>query len=361
MARVTVVATALALVVLYVGATASAQTLYAGGSFSRFGDVLAYSAAQWDGLRWSRLDSGVAGGAETVYAIVPYSTNSLMLAGSFKRAGGLPVNSIARWDLSNGAWSALGDGLTYVTTTGVVDAATVYALATTDVGQFGQRLVYACGTFTTAGDSRAYYVAAWDGGRWSSVAAPNNNYNCRSMVAHNGIVFVVYSGGSATVWSWDNYVWTTLSGFDGTPLSLGIYQNELVVATYIPTGTPGYIYRRTNLSWSLLGQMDTGLVYAFSEHDGALIAAGSFSSIDGVQAAKIASWNGTAWSALGSGIDGDGLPYALATYAGKLVVGGNYKTVEGIAAGGLATWDGSAWFPVGSGVNFGTVYSLLVA
>jgi hypothetical protein len=77
----------------------------------------------------------------------------------------------------------------------------------------------------------------------------------------------------------------------------------------------------------------------------ALYAAGKFASIGGVAASNIAKWNGTTWSALGSGTN-DGV-YALAIYddgAGeKLYAGGAFTLAGGVTAHYIARWDGTAW------------------
>ena len=61
------------------------------------------------------------------------------------------------------------------------------------------------------------------------------------------------------------------------------------------------------------------------------------------------------WSALGDGVgfpsSGSGRVHALAAYNGELYAAGYFVSAGGEEAYYIATWDGSTWSPVGSGVN----------
>lgn len=132
-----------------------------------------------------------------------------------------------------------------------------------------------------------------------------------------------------------------------------------------------------------------------------VIVAGQFTTAGGAPANRIAKWNGSAWSAFGSGVDGivdvlwvdpraggydiyvggwflergrparemhrqmDGTEWsevgggvnaatnpsvnALVKHAGVLYVGGNFSTAGGDSAYAVAAWDGSTWSPLGRG------------
>jgi hypothetical protein len=107
-------------------------------------------------------------------------------------------------------------------------------------------------------------------------------------------------------------------------------------------------------------------VDAFAVHDDgsgpALFVGGRFTSAGGVPANCIAKWDGTNWSALGSGTNLD--VRALAVFddgsGPKLFAGGIFSTAGGVNIGyGIARWDGSTWSAVGSGLN-GAVNALVV-
>ena len=64
---------------------------------------------------------------------------------------------------------------------------------------------------------------------------------------------------------------------------------------------------------------------------------------------NIAKWDGSRWSALGSGVNFG--VYAIAISDSDVYVGGDFTTAGGISANHIAKWNGSTWFPMGSGVN----------
>jgi hypothetical protein len=92
-----------------------------------------------------------------------------------------------------------------------------------------------------------------------------------------------------------------------------------------------------------------GEVRAFAVYQGKLIVAGKFNSAATVTAQRIAAWDGTSWSPLGSGIYGE--VYALTVYEGKLIAGGQFLSAGGMTASNIVSWDGTAWSPLGSGLN----------
>jgi hypothetical protein len=70
-----------------------------------------------------------------------------------------------------------------------------------------------------------------------------------------------------------------------------------------------------------------------------------------VTANYIAKWDGSAWSALGSGMKYDDLVRALAVSGTNLYAGGGFTTAGGVPANSIAKWNGSAWSALGSGMN----------
>lgn len=91
-------------------------------------------------------------------------------------------------------------------------------------------------------------------------------------------------------------------------------------------------------------------------------AAGAFTAIGGVRAARIARWDGIAWSALGDGLNSSfGGANAVEFFQGDLYVGGDFDAAGSPPASRLARWSSGAWSAVqgafGEGVN-GSVSAL---
>jgi hypothetical protein len=70
-----------------------------------------------------------------------------------------------------------------------------------------------------------------------------------------------------------------------------------------------------------------GYCHALCVYDGKLIAGGNFVVANCTLAANIASWDGSSWSPLGSGMNND--VFALAVYDNKLIAGGDFTTAGG--------------------------------
>ncbi|MGB8217548.1 MAG: SdrD B-like domain-containing protein [Candidatus Methanoperedens sp.] len=105
-------------------------------------------------------------------------------------------------------------------------------------------------------------------------------------------------------------------------------------------------------AWSPLGTGTNGEVWALAVIGTDLYAGGTFTTAGGVSANHIAKWNGTGWSALGSGINNgmDGSVFSLAVIGTDLYAGGWFTTAGGSPAENIAKWDGATWTPLGSGL-----------
>ncbi len=121
------------------------------------------------------------------------------------------------------------------------------------------------------------------------------------------------------------------------------------------------IARWDGTAWTAVGSGIGGEVdalCAFDDGNGtALYAGGNFSLAGGVSANRIAKWDGSAWSALGSGLSGGGSTRVAALtvfddgIGPALYVAGTFTSAGGVAATGIAKYDGSGWSALGSGVN----------
>ena len=75
------------------------KDVYAGGAFTRAGNVKAINITRWDGNGWSPLGSGIEGETPLRLAVTSLaaSADSLYVGGDFNRAGGHPSFGIGRW------------------------------------------------------------------------------------------------------------------------------------------------------------------------------------------------------------------------------------------------------------------------
>lgn len=304
--------------------------LYAGGNFTTAGGIAANYIAKWDETTWSVAGTGMN---NQVLDIIVYNGN-LYAGGNFTTAGGTTVNGIAKWD--GATWSALGTGMNN----------SVRALAVYNGD------LYAGGSFTTAGGVAVNYIAKWDGTTWSAVGAGMCNWITAMTVYKNEL----YVGGMFDMWcgglyeyiaKWDGAAWSAV----GTGMAGGIFlplvQELTSNSTYLyATGdftTAGgtaanYIAQWDGTTWSALG---SGTGFSMSEglylSNGILYVGGTFTTAGGSSANRIAQWNGTTWSAMAAGMNNR--VDAITTYNNYVYAGGLFTTADGNAATYIAKWD----------------------
>jgi hypothetical protein len=188
-----------------------------------------------------------------------------------------------------------------------------------------------------------------------------------------GGLFTNAGGASANyIAQWNGSSWSALgSGISGADadyagpcvLALAISGNTLYVGgDFMAAGAvtnANCIAQWNGSSWSALGSGMNGAVGALAVSGGILYAGGDFdfTADYAVEANAVAQWNGSSWSALGSGMGGGGPPYtyvyALEVSGGTLYAGGSFTNAGGTAANYIAQWNGSNWSPLGSGMNGG--------
>ncbi len=142
-----------------------------------------------------------------------------------------------------------------------------------------------------------------------------------------------------------------LAGYDGTqwlPAGTGgptgpvrafvQFQGQLIAASNGLGGS--LVWGWNGTSWQVLGGC-TGFVQAMTVYNGELVVAGNLTAVGAVPANGIARWNGTAWSAFGSGVLGT--VNALAVFNNVLHVGGALVQAGGLAVTNYAIWNGTTW------------------
>jgi len=395
-----------------IGLGSDGTNVYASGLFTNADNSGAINNAVWDGTNWSPLAGNTLDGV--AYVFKWYESN-LYVGGILATAGVYAVNGIARWDGRN--WWPLGTGVSGCT--GALCNSGVTCLA------FQGSNVYVGGTFLTAGAVSAGYVAQYDGTAWhalgNAINGPLTALQFYGGYLYAGGFFTNSSAGLTNIARWDGSAWSGVNGganlqvrdfaTDGTNLYAGGLFTEIggIAANGVASwngsvwtplgsgitgfeGNPGAVYHMAWQSnqlyvagpftgagnvgasqvarwdgsnwWSLGGQTSKGLTWdlGFAQSllgDGTnLYAGGFFTDAGNVLANGIASWDGTNWSALGSGLTGTfSSPLAqgakaLAILGGNLYAGGNFTTAGGMSAPGIAYWDGSNWNPVSGGVDW---------
>jgi hypothetical protein len=156
------------------------------------------------------------------------------------------------------------------------------------------------------GGSALHYVARWNGANWSDVAAGTDN-----------IVFTLLNNSSIL------YI-------AGSFTAAGVTAVNNIAKCDNPATATG---------WSALGAgigtAGTDRVNALAiDQAGILYAGGGLSTGVGV----IARWNGTAWSALGSGTIDDWIHAIACDNAGNIYVGGDFTTIGGVPCVCIAKW-----------------------
>jgi hypothetical protein len=272
---------------------------------------------------WDHLgDRGTPGSdsLDLVAAALAVSAGVLYVGGEFTDAGGIPAaDRIAKWNGSS--WSAVSSAGSQISN-GRVSAIAVHG---------GK--VYAGGNFVNAGgNANADFLAVWDGGSWQpfcTAAGPAFTGNVTSLQI---VGQVLYVGGeflnAAGIASADSLLACSLT--DGASSSA--------------VADPAHPF--------------SGPVYALAaDSAGTLYAGGGFTNLQDIpEADNVAALPpGGTWQALGTGGGScdcavDGFVRGLTTVGTDAYVGTDASDVAGIAqADHVARWDGSAWSAVGSG------------
>jgi len=112
--------------------------------------------ARWNGAAWFKVSTGAWPGVDNnvVYALAVGLDNTLYVGGTFTAVdNGTGASRIAQWD--GAAWSILSTGFNGLCFGLAVDPS--------------DGLLYACGTFGTAGGVTASIIAKWNGTAWSQL------------------------------------------------------------------------------------------------------------------------------------------------------------------------------------------------
>lgn len=244
--------------------------LYAGGGFTATaaGATLPY-IAQWDGSNWSILTGAGAAISSFVYAISPYQTSSLFAGGAFNSGG---FSRIAKWNLSS-TWTNVANGVnSNVWSLAAIGADTAYV-----GGEF---------TLTISPAVSVSHIGLYQSGTCYSLAGG---------VTGGAAVYALQIDAS-------NHLYAA-GDFTGAGGAMGTNN----IAKFTPSGSPGSgIW--SALSIGLSRTAASSAAYSLAQDpSGDLYVGGTFDHAGMTAANNVAVWNGSAWSALGSGITGSPL------------------------------------------------------
>jgi len=262
------------------------------------------STGQWDDLGLTA--NPTAGGSILVAATAP--DGSVYVGGSFTGMNGVAGRDyIARYIPSTDTWETVGPGSSL--------NSLVFAIAFAPNGD-----VYIGGNFNNLGGANGDNIAYWDisASTWVPVAAGGTGDVEALAFGQDGTLYV---GGLFLAWNADG--------------------NQDYITSY-PIGGP----------WTALGTGVNNFVFDFAvAPDGTLYVCGDFTAAGATAATRIASWDGTAWSTLGSGgLDDQGRSLAISE-DGILYVAGLFVTANDVSASKIAKWNGSTFEPLGDGLN----------
>ena len=183
------------------------------------------------------------------------------------------------------------------------------------------------GDFTLAGGCPASGIARWDGSNWFSLGdgVSGSVYSLAFLETNLYVGGLFNSAGgipATNIAMWDGHAWHSLNG--GT----GPSANSLDGVEYVS---------------------------ALLSNGNCIYAGGHFEMMGGVQATNIAKWDGTNWSALGSGVGLEsafegwqaGSVQCLVAVDGLLLAGGRFARAGNVAATNVACWDGTNWSGIG--------------
>jgi hypothetical protein len=229
----------------------------------------------------------------------------------------------------------------------------------------------------------------------SSLFIGNNNYSVGSYyVTINGSTNIsgdtTLSGNSILVGKISSNVSFVSNGLNISSDNFSINSNSVTLNTpklgigkTNPTGKL-HIYESIGTGdlslfiWNTIGGNPNGSINAIvTDSNNNVYVAGSFSTISGVSANNIAKWNGTIWSALGSGLtDSNGISSNAIVYSlgvdsnNNIYVGGRFDRAHITTVNNIAKWSGTEWSAMGTGTvgvtgvgsspSQATVYSIAV-
>lgn len=306
----------------------STNILFAGSNFMTDASGTSVSKiAQWDGIQWDSLSSGVNDGG-IINSIIKYQ-NNIVVGGSFNIIGNVNTIGAALWNGSS--FQPLADFKYdgYGCVSGFyVDGSDLYVM----------------GCFDTLNNQPAYGLVKYDGSSW--IIYPPLDPEVGTILQalfFNGELYVsgsfvgpnFPSSSIIAMAKWDGTQWQKVgAGFnninDGV-VSMVIYHGELYAGGYFFTssGGPGNCIARWNgTAWAQCGSGVFSQIYQLAVYNDELYACGQISQAGGIPVTSIAKWDGNQWSSVAGGTV-NGTFGCFAVGNGDLYIGGGFWDISG--------------------------------
>ncbi len=341
------------------------ESLIVGGKFLNAGEIASANIAIWSGSEWASLGDGIQDPSGIINAIAVSPAGEIVVGGEFLIEGDDAIRNLAIWNGTN--WQPMAGG---------VDGGPVHALA------FVEDALWVGGAFhTTDGEERAGLAVLREGvwetpGESGLRTQGGGPSEIRSISVLDDVVYLVGNfersanrAGLRGMAVWNGSEFQALHrGFpdrDEYPDRVSVAGTGAVLTGSFESagGEPASrIVRWTGEKWDLLGTPEINGVSGrqsihavATDKSGTIYIGGNFSEVAGVPAARIAKWDGTAWSAMGAGMSGGqngGVRSLALTQEGELYAGGTFTTAGGLSVNHVARWYGEEWSPLGDGLTW---------
>lgn len=307
----------------------------------KIGQETGVGMAKWSGSQWQMLAEPTGQGVnETVIDLAVDSEGDIYAAGNFYLAGNQALTiGLARWDGTQ--WHPI-DGAAPCASclTG-----TIWSIAIAPDGD-----IYVTGSLTADNLPTEQKVARWDGTQWSALGTGpvtnSSNYSPKHMVV-NSLEHVFVATEDDVAW-WNGTEW--LSTEADITLDLVMGSNDLLYGAFYNN----YIAVWDGTAWSQLGEEIPGVISLVVSPENEIYALGRFEQQ--TETYFVLHWTGTTWETVGPAVTplntGDMATAGVFDTAGNLYITGNFVfEYEGQTFSKIARWDGTNWSPLGSGLS----------
>jgi len=286
------------------------DVLYATGAFSTAGGTNVNRIAKWNDTAWSALATGISSNAKDFC----WYNSEFYVGGGFLYVQGGTVWSpgLAKWD--GVKWDSLPIQ-PFPTGNGAILDLMVY-----------NNELYVSGIFDTIAGIPANSIAKWNGSAWSTINFPYGQQNPAIIT------------------------------------SMAMYNGDLYIGGNIDDTLYGEMYRYDGANWYAVGNGIFGAMAQVNKlivYKNELYVAGSFSQYEysGNPGNTIAKWNGSTWSDVAGGTSyiclGCAQIFDMTIFNNNLYVVGTFDSIGGIYASRIAYWDSTKWCSLGTTFNYG--------